>query len=81
MSESFEVGRRPRIRFGPGSRTALPVQLEDWAHRLEMPRLGRFGVGEAHVPRIVEAGRGCSTTTNPIALTDAEIAGILRSRR
>jgi hypothetical protein len=45
-----------------------------------MPRLGRFGVCEADVPRVVEAGRGGSTMSNPIVLTDEELAGILRAR-
>jgi alcohol dehydrogenase len=58
----------------------LAALLKAWAGRLEMPRLGRFGVREADLPRIVEGGRGGSTKTNPIALTDEEMAGILRAR-
>jgi len=58
----------------------LVALLEAWAGRLEMPRLGRFGVREADLPRIVEGGRGGSTRTNPIVLTDEELAGILRVR-
>ena len=58
----------------------LVALLEAWSHRLEMPRLGRFGVREADLPRIVEGGRSGSTKTNPIALTDQEMAGILRAR-
>jgi len=58
----------------------LVALLEAWAQRLEMPRLGRFGVREADLPRIVEEGRGGSTRTNPILLTDEEMAGILRAR-
>ena len=58
----------------------LVALLEAWAQRLEMPRLGRFGVREADLPRIVEEGRGGSTRTNPILLTDEEMDGILRAR-
>ena len=58
----------------------LVLLLEAWAARLEMPRLGRFGVSEVDLPRIVEGARGGSTKTNPIALADEELAGILRAR-
>jgi alcohol dehydrogenase len=58
----------------------LVALLEDWTHGLEMPRLGRFGVREADVARIVEGARGGSTKTNPIALTGEEMAGILRAQ-
>jgi alcohol dehydrogenase class IV len=54
--------------------------LEEWAARLEMPRLGRFGLREAEIPHIVEGARGGSTKTNPIVLTDEEMAWILRAR-
>ena len=58
----------------------LVALLDEWTRRLEMPRLGRFGVREADLPGIVEGGRGGSTKTNPIALTDEEMTGILRAR-
>ncbi|MGH7731270.1 MAG: iron-containing alcohol dehydrogenase, partial [Candidatus Eiseniibacteriota bacterium] len=58
----------------------LAALLEAWVGRLEMPRLGRYGVLAADVPRVVAGGRGGSTKTNPIALTDDEMAAILHAR-
>jgi len=54
--------------------------LRDWTHRLELPRLGAFGVRGSDVDRVVEASRGSSMRTNPVELTDEEIAAILRER-
>lgn len=54
--------------------------LDDWTRRLHLPRLGAYGVSEADVARIVANSRGSSMKTNPIALSDEEIAGIVRAR-
>ncbi len=54
--------------------------LDDWTRRLDLPRLGACGIAEADVARIVAHSRGSSMKTNPIALTDAEIAAIVRAR-
>ena len=54
--------------------------LEDWTTRFDMPRLGDFGIQAADIPRIVAGSRGNSMQTNPIVLSDEEIAGIIRSR-
>lgn len=59
---------------------ALLDILEDWTRRLGLPRLGAYGVGESDVARIVANSRGSSMKTNPIVLSDAEIAGIVRAR-
>ncbi len=58
----------------------LATLLEEWAGRIAMPRLGRYGVRGSHVPRIAAGGRTGSTKTNPIALTDEETAAVLRAR-
>lgn len=58
---------------------ALPDLLVDWARRLELPRLRDIGLREANIDWVVERSRGSSMRTNPIVLTDAEIAGILRA--
>lgn len=60
--------------------TALVEMLDAWTLRLKLPRLGGYGVSEADIPRIVANSRGSSMKTNPLALTDAEIAGIVRVR-
>lgn len=47
---------------------------------LALPTLGAFGVTEADIPAIVaKARRAGSMQGNPIALTDAELAGALRA--
>lgn len=62
------------------AQTALVELLEDWTRRLNLPRLGAYGVVEADVARIVAHSRGSSMKTNPIVLTDEEIAGLVRAR-
>jgi alcohol dehydrogenase len=59
---------------------SLVARLEDWTLRLRLPRLSKFGVAEADIDRIVANSRGSSMKTNPILLTDAEIADIVRAR-
>lgn len=62
------------------ARQALVDNLLDWTLRLPLPRLGEYGITEVDIPRIVANSRGSSMKTNPIVLTDEEIAGILRAR-
>jgi alcohol dehydrogenase len=62
------------------ARSALVEMLEDWTHRLHLPRLGEYGITAADIPRIVAHSRGSSMKTNPIVLSDEELAGILRAR-
>jgi alcohol dehydrogenase len=59
---------------------ALVETLVDWTRRLKLQRLGEYGVTEADIPRIVANSRGSSMKTNPIVLTDEEIASIVRAR-
>lgn len=59
---------------------ALASTLEDWTRRMDLPRLGAYGIAEADVERIVANSRGSSMKTNPIVLTDAEIAALVRAR-
>lgn len=59
---------------------ALVGILEQWTTELGIPRLKHFGVTEADVDRIVRNSRGSSMKTNPIELTDHEIATVVRSR-
>lgn len=59
---------------------ALVSQLQMWAERMSIPRLGEFGIGEEDVPLIVANARGNSMKTNPIVLSDEEIAKIVARR-
>ena len=68
---------------GPGAsdedaRSGLVALLEYWRNRLEVGRLSTFGLTEASIPAILADSRGSSMRTNPIELTDDEIAAILR---
>ena len=56
---------------------ALVDTLRDWTERLGVPGLGHWGVQPASIAGIVADARGSSMRTNPIALTDAELAAIL----
>jgi len=59
---------------------ALLALLDDWQDRMELPRLGAYGVTRSDVPRVVAHSRGSSMKTNPLVLEDAEIAAVLESR-
>jgi alcohol dehydrogenase class IV len=60
------------------ARAALVALLEEWRARLAVPRLSAYGITEADIPAVVADSRGSSMKTNPIVLTDEEIAAILR---
>ena len=62
------------------ARTRLVDILQDWTARLELPRLGGYGVGAADVPRIVAHSRGSSMKTNPLVLSDTELSRLVASR-
>jgi alcohol dehydrogenase class IV len=82
LARYAEVGRLMCGRDLPDreARLALVALLVDWTQRLGLPRLGTYGVAEADVERIVANSRGSSMKTNPIVLSDEEIAGIVRAR-
>ncbi len=61
------------------ARSALVPALEQLTARLGVPRLAAFGVAESSIAALVADSRGSSMQTNPIVLTDAEIASILRA--
>jgi alcohol dehydrogenase class IV len=57
---------------------ALVATLGTWTRSLGVPGLAAFGLDEAGIPAIVADARGSSMRTNPIVLTDDELAVILR---
>ncbi|WJW76331.1 iron-containing alcohol dehydrogenase [Thiohalobacter sp. IOR34] len=75
-----EILSARRIREPEVAREALLKRLEDWTRRLDLPRLSAYGVKEENIPRIVAHSRGSSMRTNPVELSDAEIAAILQAR-
>lgn len=56
---------------------ALIEVLRAWADRLEVPRLSSFGMRRDDIPTVVADSPGSSMRTNPIALSDDELAEIL----
>jgi alcohol dehydrogenase len=61
-------------------RRALLEILATWTEELQLPRLSGYGMTAADISRVVANCRGSSMKTNPVVLTDAEVAGILESR-
>jgi alcohol dehydrogenase class IV len=59
------------------ARPVLVALLDDWRARLAIPGISAYGIRESDIPAIVADSRGSSMQTNPIVLTDAEIATIL----
>lgn len=62
------------------ARNALIDLLRDWTTRMQLPLLGKYGVGGGGLDHIVAHSRGSSMKTNPIVLTDDEIKTVLRMR-
>ncbi len=60
---------------------ALVAWLATLSAALGLPRLRDVGVGERDVEPLVAESRGSSMRTNPVSLTDEEIAAILRACR
>jgi alcohol dehydrogenase len=58
----------------------LVALLRDWTDRIQLKRLSAYGVTDSEVDRIVANSRGNSMLTNPVLLTDAEIAELVRAR-
>ncbi len=59
---------------------ALLRQLVAWREQMGIARLGHYGVASTDLPRIVAASRGNSMQSNPIVLSDAEVASIVAAR-
>lgn len=62
-----------------GARVFVVYTLQSWSRKLNLPRLLDFGVTEADIPRLVAHSRGSSMKTNPVVLTDEQIAEIIRA--
>ena len=58
----------------------LTAILDHWTEAMELPRLAAFGMRPADIPQVVANCRGNSMKTNPVVLTDAEVAAILKAR-
>ncbi|TAM59391.1 MAG: iron-containing alcohol dehydrogenase [Chloroflexota bacterium] len=67
----------PEAAADDEARAALARWVSDLCRRLAIPGLGTFGLDRADIPTIVAESRGSSMRTNPVDLSDAEVAGIL----
>jgi alcohol dehydrogenase len=54
--------------------------LREWTERLGLPRLSAYGMSGNDIPLVVAESRGSSMKTNPIVLSDAEIAELVGTR-
>jgi len=54
--------------------------LGQWTERLSLPRLGDFGMAAEDIDRVVANCRGSSMQTNPLVLSDDELATLLQQR-
>jgi alcohol dehydrogenase len=59
---------------------ALVNLLVEWTARLELPRLGDYGLAADSLDHVVAHSRGSSMKTNPVVLTDDEIRTCLQER-
>ncbi len=73
------LGRLPETAPDPAARAALVAELARWTTALAIPGLRHYGLDEAGIPAIVADGRGSSMRTNPVVLTDEELARVLRA--
>lgn len=71
------LARLPESAPDAAARAALVAALRGWSAALGVPGLRAWGVTQDAIPAIVEDARGSSMRTNPIVLTDAELAAIL----
>lgn len=60
--------------------TALLETLNAWTTDMQLPRLAAYGVTRHDYRAIVNDCRGNSMRTNPVVLTDTEVAAILDAR-
>lgn len=83
LEKYAEVGKLFRGRRhvdAVGARVFLVHTLETWTKKMNLPLLSKLGVSDKDIDRIVASSRGSSMLTNPIVLSDEEIAQLIRSR-
>lgn len=83
LGKYAEVGRLLTRKPGADDEAAHAALIEvlmAWTDQLVLPRLSRFGMIAADIPVIVAESRGSSMKTNPVTLSDDELANILSAR-
>ena len=61
------------------SLTALCDLLIEWTERLQLPNLSHYGITHSDIAKLVKHSRGSSMQTNPVVLSDTEIAGLIQA--
>jgi len=74
----FLTGRN--FRDTTAAHRKLVALLTEWTDLMLIPKLSHYGISENDVPRLVANSRGSSMKTNPIVLTDEEIAALIKTR-
>jgi alcohol dehydrogenase len=83
LDKYARVGRLVSSESGLDDRDACDALVEglrEWTLRLEMPRLGQFGMDRDDLDLVVTDARGGSMKTNPLVLTDDELRSLLNQR-
>jgi alcohol dehydrogenase len=73
------MARLPGAAHPADARSSLVAELRRWTAALAVPGLGAHGLTEGGIPAVVADARGSSMRTNPIRLTDEELALVLRA--
>ena len=83
LAKYADVGRlfsrQPQLPTEQAQDTLVQI-LADWTERLKLPRLSAYAVEKKDFAAIVANCRGSSMKTNPIVLTDGEVAAVLTDR-
>jgi alcohol dehydrogenase len=59
---------------------SLLEQLKQWSTEFNMPLLSSYGVTETDIPKLIANASSGSMDTNPIALSNDEIATLISVR-
>ena len=73
------IARLPETAPDGDARAALVAVLREWTDRLAVPALRTYGIDHGAIPALVADARGSSMRTNPVVLTDDELADVLRA--
>ena len=75
-----EVLHEKRFPSAQSSLDSLVDLLHSWTENMQIPKLSVFGVEASGIDHVVKNSRGSSMKTNPVLLSDEEIATIVQER-
>jgi len=59
---------------------SLLKQLKQWSTAFNMPLLSDYGITKADIPKLIAHASSGSMRTNPVALSDDEVAALIAAR-